>query len=199
MTLRMFTLLFTAFVITVPQCRADQVLYDNGPIKGDTAWAITTGQFITDSFVLKGAATVTGFEAGMWVRTGDNLLTVDWSITSDPFGGTVFGSGTASMSNSFFLDKGNFQIYESTATGLDVPLPAGTYFLQLQNGISSQGKHVLWDENDGPSSAFASGFGAIGSESFQVIGASVPEPSECILFASGIAVIFRVMRRRSIP
>jgi hypothetical protein len=103
------------------------------------------------------------------------------------------------MSNSFFLDKGNFQIYESTATGLDVSLPAGTYFLQLQNGISSQGKHVARDENDGPSSAFANLFGPIGSESFQIIGTSVPEPSEFILFVSGAAVIFRIARRRLIP
>src|SRR5271166_6912603 len=78
-----------------------QVLYDNGPINGTTnAWTINFGYATGDSFTLLNNSTVGGFNFGTWEFPGDTLTSVDWSIASQPlFGGTIYGSGTASGSN----------------------------------------------------------------------------------------------------
>jgi len=78
----------------------DQVIYENGPVNGTTdAWTINFGYVVSDSLTLAGQSTVTGFDFGSWEYPGDTLLSVDWSITSAPNGGTVYGSGTASGNN----------------------------------------------------------------------------------------------------
>src|SRR5208282_146107 len=77
-----------------------QVLYDNGPINGNVeAWTINFGYVISDSFTLLNNSTVGGFNLGAWEFPGDILTSVDWAITSQADGGTLYGSGTASGSN----------------------------------------------------------------------------------------------------
>ena len=128
--------------------------YTNGRINGNVdGWTINQGFVVSDTFRLTGAPTVTGFEFGAWLFPGDRLSSVQWSITSEPLGGgTVYGSGTANVTGTFlFTNAYNFNVENITATGLNVALNAGTYWLNLQNAVVAPhgGDPAYWDENKG--------------------------------------------------
>ncbi len=60
-----------------------------------------------------------------------------------------------------------------------MPLDPGTYWLTLQNALSTQGNPIYWDENSGPSLAQENSLGTIPSESFSIQGTfcvPVPQP-----------------------
>ncbi len=131
-----------------------QMLYDNGPIYGDIdAWPFSSPYVVSDTFTLSSNSTVGGFELGTWEFPGDVLSSVDWSITSAENGGTVFGSGTVSGKNLtdqlYFVNQYGYDIDLITATGLNVGLSGGTYWLNLQNAVVPSGDPVYWDENSG--------------------------------------------------
>jgi len=161
-------------------------LYENGPINGTTdAWAINFGYAVGDSLALASSGTVTGFDLGVWEFPGDKTLTVDWSITSAPFGGTTYASGTVQVTDAYLsINQFGYNIDRVTATGLNAGLNAGTYYLNLQNAITAAGNPLYWDENSGagchsqgcPSLASENQIGSIPSESFDVIGSSGPPP-----------------------
>ena len=66
------------------------------------AWEINFGSVVSDSFTLSGGGTsVKGGNFSVWTFPGDTISQVDWSITSDPNSGTVYGSGTAPVSCTF--------------------------------------------------------------------------------------------------
>src|SRR5271167_1514523 len=185
-----------------------QVLYDDGPINGTTdAWTINFGYVIGDSFTLLNNSTVGGFNFGVWETKGDVLSSVDWSITQYPVGGMVYGSGTAggkNLTDQFIsLNQYGYDIDMITVTGLNVPLSfVPTYWLNLQNAVSTGGNPVYWDENSGigckgdngmgggcPSEASGGGVGTDPSESFDINGTSgggTPEPGSFILLLSGV-------------
>jgi len=125
-----------------------QVLYDNGPINGNVeAWTINFGYVISDSFTLLNNSTVGGFNLGAWEFPGDILTSVDWAITSQADGGTLYGSGTASGSNLtdqfIFTNQYGYDIDKITVTGLSVNLTSGTtYWLNLQNAMVPSGDPV---------------------------------------------------------
>ena len=79
------------------------LLYENGPANGTTdAWTINFGYVVSDTFTLtdpNNQYTITGFDFYAWELPGDVVTAMDWSITSAPNGGTVYGSGTASGAN----------------------------------------------------------------------------------------------------
>src|SRR5271166_2429181 len=205
MKLLIASLTILCFVLGVPA--GAQVLYDNGPINGTVdAWTINFGYVIGDSFTLLNNSTVGGFNFGVWETSGDVLTSVDWSITQYPAGGTVYGSGTASGNNLtdrfISLNQYGYDIDMITVTGLNVPLSAGmTYWLNLQNAVSTGGNPVYWDENSGigckgddgmgggcPSTASGGGVGSDPAESFDINGpggGTTPEPSSIALFGSG--------------
>ena len=130
--------------------RRDTRIYDNGPVNGTVdAWTINFGYVVSDSFR---GGTVSGFDFYVWAYPGDNALTVDWSITSQPLGGgTVYGSGTAQVTGTFISsNQYGYDIDKLSVTGLNVSLASGgTYFLNLQNATTSFGDPVFWDENSG--------------------------------------------------
>ena len=65
-------------------------------------------------------------------------MSVDWSITSDEFGGTTYGSGTASLSSSFVSsNQYGYDIDKLSASIPDVALGAGTYWLNLANAATT--------------------------------------------------------------
>lgn len=196
-----------------------QVLYDNGPINGTVdAWTINFGFVIGDSFTLLNSSTVGGFNFGAWETAGDVLTSVDWSITSLPVGGMVYGSGTASgknLTDQFIsLNQYGYDIDMITVTGLNVPLSfVPTYWLNLQNAVSTGGNPVYWDENSGigckgdngmgggcPSEASGGGVGTDPSESFDINGTNgsggTPEPGSFILLLSGVLGVVGVLRRK---
>jgi len=187
-----------------------QTLYENGPIYGGTdAFNISYGFIVSDSFTLSGNSTVGGFELGTWEFPGDKLMSVDWSITSAENGGTMFGSGTVSGKNLtdqfYFTNQYGYDVDIITATGLNVGLHGGTYWLNLNNAMVPNNDPVFWDENSGagcksngcPSLASETLVGTIPSESFTITGAgTTPEPSSIVLFGSGILGLAGVLRRK---
>ncbi len=171
------------------------LLYSNGSINGiDTAVAIDSGMWASDSFTLSNNSILTGAQVGLWVDSGVIPLTVNWSIGTEP-NDTTYGSGTATLSNALnniLTDRGT-DVYKSDFS-LNGTLVAGTYWLTLYNAVSSEYSQVFWDLNNGPSQASTSWLadmrefyqdGSSGSNYFQIYGTinsfSVPEPSTLLL------------------
>ena len=179
--------------------------YSNGAINGSVdAWTINFGYVVSDTYKSDGS-TVTGFMFGVWEFPGDTLTHVDWSITSGENSGTVYGSGTASVTDQFISsNQYGYNIDKITVTGLNVVETNGvTYWLNLQNASVASGDPVYWDENSGPSSASESALGTIPSEAFTIntsgtttTSGTTPEPSSIMLFGSGILGLAGVLRRK---
>ena len=199
-----------------------QVLYDDGPINGTTdAWTINFGFVVGDTFILSANSTVGGFNFGVWEFRGDVLTSVDWSITSEFLGGTVYGSGTASgknLTDQFIsTNQYGYDIDKVTVSGLNVALISNTtYWLNLQNATVPSGDPVFWDENDGVGCKGDNGMGGgcpseadwtscilagalCPPESFDINGTgggTTPEPASAMLFGSGVVGLLAVLRRR---
>jgi len=158
-----------------------RLLYENGPVNGTVnAWGIDGGYSVADSFVPNNS-TLNTFDFYVWQNPGDQMLSVQWSVTDSPLGGTVYGSGTVASPNltdTFLFTNGyGYNIDKISASGLNVGLiSGGTYYLNLQNATMASGNPVYWDQNSGigcqsagcPSQAFQSTFGSIPSEAFDV-------------------------------
>jgi hypothetical protein len=205
--------LFAAFVMGCGvQCQASSILYTNGPVNGQlNSFAINGGLATSNSFLLTGSADASGVTFVTWRDVnGDVISSVDWAITSTDFGGTTFGSGTASLAETFlFNNTVGVSIFSDTFSLPDLALPAGTYWLQLGNAVvkNSVGTvvnaPVFWDENNGPSAAFQQSGGVritsnanadlpntTGSETFSITGtfqSATPEPASGLLTLAGFA------------
>jgi hypothetical protein len=193
------------------------VLYDNGPVNGTLdAFTINYGWTVTDSFGLSGASTVTGVDLAVWAYPGDTPESVDWAITTDPFGGSTFASGTASLANSFlFTNEYGYDIDQESFSISGVALGAGTYWLQLSNAATSEDHQLYWDDNNGLSTAWQAnpsydiapynlvdydGTAGTNSETFQILGTSgavVPEPGSVLLLGSGMLLFAGLLRRKA--
>ena len=110
---------------------------------------------------------------------GDVLQTVEVSITSSPFGGTsYFDQVVAFTQTGCVTNSAGYNICLETGSFTVSNLPAGTFWINLQNATVPNGDPVYWDENSGvgctgsgcPSQAEESGLGTIPSESFTVEG-----------------------------
>ena len=199
-------------------------LYSSGPLNGvglvggiDYGGAgINYGFEVSDPFTVTADSTVTGFDFADLYWPNDLPYTVTWSISTGPFDGFVWGKGTAYLSNTFlYFDPVEspigYNIGDETVSGLDVQLPAGSYWLTLQNAASLNELPMYWGvEGVGidcprihcPLPAFSLPNESILAEAFTINGtsatpstASVPEPSSLILLGSGIIGFACVFRR----
>ena len=209
MKTRISSLTILYLVLAVVPASA-QILYNNGQAYGHAdAWEINFGYVVSDTFTLTSNSTVGGFDFAVWEFPDDIVLSVGWSMTSQENGGASYGSGTANVTDRFLSTNAyGYHVDEITATGLNVVLGAGTYWLNLQNAVTQNGNPLYWDENSGylckspgcPSSASESAVGTIPSESFDIFGTggngTTPEPTGIVLFASGLIGLAGAMRQK---
>jgi hypothetical protein len=180
------------------------------------------GYFVTDRFELSQDSVADSAQVALWVMNRDfsdqtasgTLTSVDWAITTEPFGGVALASGTATntpilaVTDPAYAPIGN--IYLETISLGNLHLDAGTfYWLQLGNAVDSYidprvgvPGAVAWDD----SSAFvhwttypaatayqfnSSTTIAAVPNSFQILGSAdtsaVPEPSSLLLLGTLLA------------
>jgi hypothetical protein len=211
-SLALLTLILTA-LLAVPAFA--QVVYNNGPINGNTdAWTINFGFVVSDTFTISGGNTsVTGLSFGAWLYPGDTLTSAEVDITSMENGGTTFFDQVVNFTQSGCrVNVYGFDVCTETGSFNAGIFANGTYWLNLQNASVPSGDPVYWDENSGvgctspgcPSMPSENAGGSIESESFTVLGSatttstttSVPEPSSLMLFATGILGVGAFVRRK---
>jgi hypothetical protein len=205
--------LFAVLVSMTAFTASAQVLYENGPINGETdAWTISNGFVISDSFTIAtGNSTLNGLSFGAWIMPGDVVESVGVLITSEPMSGTIYFNQQISLTQSgCFSNQYGFNVCTETGSFSGPTLGNGTYWLNLENAITDDGDPVYWDENSGidchsagcPSLACEGNCEeSIPSEAFSVLGTSsgtstVPEPASLALVGGGFFVIVETLRRR---
>lgn len=158
---------------------AAPVLYENGTFTGNTsAFSIQNIYTMSNSFTVAGPSAATSLTFASWVSSGYAFTQVNWSIsTLASGGGTVLGSGTASVSSVFQHTLPGYSVNLSTISLGSVSLnSAGTYFLTLSQAFANGGT-VSWEQNSGPSTAVQTRNGAFyanrNSEYFVLYGAEL--------------------------
>jgi hypothetical protein len=198
-----------AICLAVLPAIAQDDLYDNGPINGTIeGWTIDFGFAVSDQFTLAGNSSVTGIRFGAWLFPGDVLQSAEVSFTSSEFGGTSYFDQTVSFTQSgCFVNGGGFNVCTESGSFSGVGLSAGSYWLNLANGVTDEGNPVYWDQNNGPSLASESSIGTIPSESFTICACetttvtttttgTTPEPSSIMLFGSGVLGLLGLIRHK---
>jgi hypothetical protein len=181
------------------------VVYDNtGPTtgQGESFLIVSNDMFgpnaVTDPFGCCGVADQVQFLA--WTD-GSTVNSVDWAITTAPFGGTTIEYGTATSLGNVLESEGDMGASYLETFSLNTPVSAG--WLQLSNANASDGGFVGWDESDSGTIAFWSssdGIFPIPSETFQMLGTPedcvTPEPSSFLLLGSGLAGLAGLIKRK---
>src|SRR5664279_4926083 len=197
-----FLSLLTILCLLLAVAPAMADTYSNGPFNGtNDAWAINFGFTVSDSFTLSGGP-VSGFHFVYWDASAFDLLTTaDLQVGATSFGGSA--TTVAFFSTFLGTNQYGYNLYQADATGLNIPWSGGAGFATLGNACSTSGcsvsNPIYWDENSGPSTAYANTVGSIPSEAFTITngpGPSTPEPSSIMLFGSGILGLAGVLRRK---
>jgi PEP-CTERM motif-containing protein len=192
------------------------VLYENGPINGETdAWTINFGFALANTFTIStGDSTVNGVSFGAWLFPGDVLESAEVTLSTESLGGgTIFFDGVVNFTASgCFLNNYSFEVCTETGNFTPTVIGNGTYWLTLQNAIVNNGDPIYWDENSGvgchspgcPSEADNGGItrpDTLPSEAFSVLGTSggtgtVPEPGSLLLFGGAFTALVGTLRRK---
>ena len=208
----LLTLAVACFAFTMVTPASAQILYEDGPINGQTdAWTINFGFVVSDTFTIStGTSNVTGLSFGAWLFPGDTLESVQIIVTSEEFGGHTYFDQVANFTASnCFTNQYGFNVCEETGSFVNGPaLANGTYWVNLANAVVNDGDPVYWDENSGvgchspgcPSEPSNNSVGTIAAESFSILGeptgtGSVPEPGSLWLMAGGFVALIGSLRR----
>jgi hypothetical protein len=192
------------------------MLYSNGAPTGRDGWVIQGGDAVEDSFTLSSMSDLTGITFGNWLVSGDSATTVEWEIvgaegSQTPACAECAGTGMLTAAGTFTVafapDELQGVIQSFSLPNLE--LGAGTYWLELQNEVTSSGRVGFWDMSGGPSqiwqnssgdqsgSACVDGPGEC-SDSFTILGetTTVPEPNSAFLLIGGLLFVGIMGRRR---
>jgi hypothetical protein len=207
-------------IVCIPAGAA--VLYDNGPLNGEIAgFAIGGGggdYQVADSFVLTTTSVIDSISFGAWVAPDETISTLSWGITTvpDSFSGFI-RHGVATVANGQPQTNSlGWSVSEDSFSLGSIHLPAGVYYLVLQNAVANyQGAPtadaVYWDENNGLSAAWSNIIGSLanysqahtsGSESFTIYGATsseTPEPASWALMLVGFGGLGMALRGAGRP
>lgn len=161
---------------------AQATLYDNGPDGDSGYYHVNFGSAASNSFVLSQPATVMGIDLTLYdVDDRNQPEHLKWKITTEPLGGTELAGGFVPLTILqppyltqflYFAWNVNFEI-----PGLN--LPAGTYYLQIQDVITRWDTWAFWAQSsNGSSQGYYEAVGPSGdarvsvvpSETFSVLG-----------------------------
>lgn len=177
----LFVVVAVNAVIAAP-ARAQNTLYNNGPDGNVGYYRVNFGAVTTNSFALPNAARVTGVTLTLYsVDDGNPPLHLKWTITTEALGGRVMGEGRVNLTLLGGPYPTRFQLF-AWEMGFAIPslsLPAGTYYLQVQDAVTRWDTYSFWAQSgEGLSQAYYEPIGANGagdvsqvsSESFSVLG-----------------------------
>jgi hypothetical protein len=203
-------LALTAAGYSFSPCDAADLLFDNGtPFidsnrcdQGPTGCGGTGTWTYYDNFNLAAPSTITEFDYQDFFQAGGpaNYMTTNWSLwNGDPF---TAGAPVASGSSVATLTPSSpSNAYLFTVTGLNQPLPAGVYWLGINNTVTNNAITTTYSttgvlpgarHSDGGTEMFTNRPDRV----FRIYGTQVPEPG-CALLASLAAISVLSLRRRA--
>jgi hypothetical protein len=161
-------------------------LWADGPGDGTTnTYPVNSGYVVSNSFTTGSGGVVQGFCFFFWTPLGLTSAvpqSVEASVTSSPFGGTTYFDANVPLTCQAYCNMGdrvhggvcgnNFNnVYACTSQITPFELSGGTFWLNLQNGVTSTGGALSWDQ--------AGGAGCPGdscsSQAYDISGAIAPE------------------------
>ncbi len=181
-SLPVFLLVFLMPLIVAVPGWAQATLYNDGPDGNVGYYHVNFGSAVSNSFVLLQPATVTSATLTLYdVDDRNQPEHLKWKITTEPLGGTVLASGFAPLRSLQPPYVTQF-LYFAWDLSFDIPslnLPAGTYYLQIQDAVTRWDTWAFWAQSsDGSSQGYYEAVGPSGnaivspvpSESFAVLG-----------------------------
>jgi hypothetical protein len=189
---------------------AQEDLYDNGPVNGETsAWQINFGYAVSDAAkVANVSRSNVKNNIVVWVEPGDTPTSIGWGLGTAPFSSNI-ASGTSALTvTNSFVNEFGYDVESVSFSMGTLSLSAGNYWITLENGTTSDGAPLYWDENSGvgcqspgcPSQAQENGVGTIPSETFTLEGdpvGSTPEPNTLALLGAGFVGLATFLRCKS--
>jgi hypothetical protein len=191
---------------------AQQDLYDNGPVNGEvSAWQINFGFSVSDTVKNQSYNTSRSNikdNIVVWVEPGDTPTSIGWGLGTTPFSANIASGVSALTVTNSFVNNFGYDVDTVSFSMGTLSLPAGNYWITLENATTADGEPVYWDENSGvgctspgcPSQAQENGVGTIPSETFTLEGTpagSTPEPSTLALLGSGFVGLAAFLRCKS--
>jgi len=168
-------------VFAVPG-RSQATLYDNGPDGNIGYYHVNFGSAVSNSFVLAQPATITNVTLTLYdVDDRNQPERLTWKITTEPLGGTVLASGLAPLISLQppYITQFLFFAWDLSFDLPSLDLPAGTYYLQIQDVLTQWGTWAFWAQSsDGTSQGYYEAVGpssdatarVVPSESFSLYG-----------------------------